>query len=147
MKIAVVHLSRFSSQERTRVSAAIVVGLEIGAVAEEAAPPPLLKADIEAEVRVTAKVDVEAEEVVEHQEEVEVASVVGDVDEASRTIHHQRLLTQLRLLATLDLSYLVDSIFPCFPPKVLVLVHLNGHSLWAGDIDGRYFSAYYLRYL
>jgi hypothetical protein len=93
VKIAVVHLSRFSSQERTRVSAAIVVGLEIGAVAEEAAPPPLLKADIEAEVRVTAKVDVEAEEAGEHQEEVEVASVVGDVDEASRTIHHQRLLT------------------------------------------------------
>ena len=139
MKIAVVHSSRFSSQERTRLSAAIVVELETGAVVEEAAAPTPPKADTEAEARVIAKVDVEAEEVVERREEVEVASVVGDVDEASRTTHRPRPLTQLPRLATLDLSYLVVSIFPCFPPKVLVLVHLNCHSLWAGDIDGRSF--------
>lgn len=102
--------------------------LETGAAAEAVIIPALLKEDIEVVVQAIAKVAVGAEEVVGPREDV-VASVDVDVDEDSRTIHRQRHPTQLLLLPTLNLPYFVDSIFPYVPPKIHLLVHLNGHLL------------------
>jgi len=105
-----------------------VAELETGAAAEAATTPALLKADIEVVVQVIVKADVGGEEVVGHREDV-LVSVDEDVDEDSRTIHHQRHPTQLRQLPSLNLPYFVNSIFPCVPPKSRLLVHLlNGHS-------------------
>jgi len=126
---------------------------EVGVAVEVAIVLALLKEDIEAAARVTARVDVAAVEVEEDHEGEAVSVVEADVVDAAASTrlkaehHHQHQLQLLLLVVSLDFVSYNSRIFHYFTTKVRSLVHLlNGQLFGVKGSESYHCLCYYHRY-